>query len=420
MNMKYIEENNEHGSNKKREIVRAAQKVMATKGISDSSISEIAHMAGVTDSIIYHYFKNKEDLLFWALADRMKGITNELRLHLEGILDPVSKLGKMIWYHLYIYDLHPEDTRVLKNLLFECRSRKTFYTHEGYKALKSYTGILMRILREGIEIGVFNKNMNPVLVRDMIFGLLDEESLSCYAAHDIEETMSDFPEIVELILSMVLNSSKEEMGIDKRMRIIRSAEKVFAEKGFDSATMSEIAEAAGVAEGTIYTYFNNKKDLLLSLPIERFRYFKQGTKELFDIKDTLRKLRRFIRYHFAIFLTNRDFLKTFLLDIKLNRQFYESSAYKEYLEYMKVLDPILDEGKEKKLFRESVNNRVFKNLFFGGFTHLTTRWFILETAKAIDMMEEVDQFVHLLCDAVVRKDAIIYELKDRIVYSKRT
>lgn len=417
--MKHTGENNEYGSNKKVEIVKAAQRVLATKGISDSSISEIAHMAGVTDSIIYHYFKNKEDLLFWALADRMKDITDELRLHLEGILDPVSKLGKMIWYHLYIYDLDPEDTRVLKNLLFECRSRKSFYIHEGYKVLKRYTGILMRILREGIEAGVFNRNMNPVLVRDMIFGLLDEESLSCYAAHDIEKTMPDFPEIVELVLSMVLNSSKEaESGADKRTRIIKAAEKVFSEKGFGLATMSEIAEVAGVAEGTIYTYFSNKKDLLLNLPVERFRYFKQGTKQLFDIKDTLRKLRRFIRYHIAIFLTNRDFLKTFLLDIKLNRQYYESSAYEEYLEYMNVLDPILDEGKEKNIFRESVNNRVFKNLFFGGFTHLTTRWFILDTAKAIDMMEEVDQFVHLLCDAVVRKDSIIYELKDRIVHPK--
>ncbi len=418
MNAKYIEEDNEHGSNKKKEIVKAAQKVLATKGISDSSISEIARMAGVTDSIIYHYFKNKEDLLFWALADRMRDITDELKLHLEGILDPVSKLGKMIWYHLYIYDLHPEDTRVLKNLLFECRSRKSFYVHKGYEALKSYTGIFMRILNEGMEAGVFNKNINPVLVRDMIFGLLDEESLSCYAAHDIEKTMPDFPEIVELALSMVLDASIEEVSMEKRGRIIKAAEKVFAEKGFDSATMSEIAEVAGVAEGTIYTYFHNKKDLLLSLPIERFRYFKEGTKELFNIKDTLRKLRRFIRYHFSIFLTNRDFLKTFLLDIKLNRQFYESPAYKEYLEYMKVLDPILDEGKEKKIFRESISNRVFKNLFFGGFTHLTTRWFILETAKAIDMMEEIDQFVHLLCDAVIRKDAVVYELRDRIVHPK--
>lgn len=414
--MKENKSRDEQTLNKKKNIIKAAQKVLAVKGISDSSISEIAELAGVTDSIIYHYFKNKEDLLFWALADRMREISYELRFHLKGILDPVSKLGKMVWYHLYIYDLHPEDTRVLKNLLFECRSRKSFYSHKGYKELRSYTGILMKILREGIEAGVFNKNMNPVLVRDIIFGLLDEESLSCYAAHDIEKTMPDFPDIIELILSMVLNKSERDIS-DKRIRIIMAAERIFAEKGFDSATMSEIAEAAGVAEGTIYTYFNNKKDLLFSLPTERFKSFKEGTEELFEIKDTVRKLRRFIRYHFAIFLTNRNFLKTFLLDIKLNRQFYESPAYKEYLDYMKILDEILDEGKKKGVFRDSVNSRVFRNLFFGGFTHLTTRWFILGAAKAIDMMQEIDQFVYLLCDAVLRKDPVIYELKERIIKS---
>ncbi len=410
-----MKEKSEFGSDKKKEIIKAAQKVLATKGISDSSISEIAKIAKVTDSVIYHYFKNKEDLLFWALADRMLEITNELKLHLQGILDPVSKLGKMIWYHLYIYDLDPEDTRVLKNLLFECRSRKNFYFHEGYKVIRSYTRILTDIIKEGIKAGVFSKHINPVLVRDMIFGLLDEESLSCYAEH--KKTIPDFPDIIELVLAMILNSSRDKKEQDKKIRIMRAAERVFAEKGFDAATMSEIADIAGVAEGTIYTYFNNKKNLLFSLPVEKFRSFREHTKGLFEIKDALKKLRHFIRYHFAIFLTNRNFLKTFLLDIKLNRQFYKSDAYQELQEYLKVIDPILEEGKEKGIFRTTINNRVFKNLFFGGFTHLTTRWFILNKAKATDMMEEIDQFVHLLCNAAGRKDPLIYELKNKLGFA---
>ena len=49
-------------------ILRAAQEVFSQKGLADSNISEIAKKAGVVDSIIYHYFKNKEDLLFSVLT----------------------------------------------------------------------------------------------------------------------------------------------------------------------------------------------------------------------------------------------------------------------------------------------------------------------------------------------------------------
>src|SRR3954465_9363078 len=52
---------------------------------------------------------------------------------------------------------------------------------------------------------------------------------------------------------------------DKRGRIMDAAIKVFAERGFHTATVAEIARAAGVADGTIYLYFKSKDELLLSI-----------------------------------------------------------------------------------------------------------------------------------------------------------
>src|SRR5437660_12011340 len=51
----------------------------------------------------------------------------------------------------------------------------------------------------------------------------------------------------------------------KRERILDAAVRVFAEKGFFGAKVSEIAREAGVADGTIYLYFKSKDDLLISL-----------------------------------------------------------------------------------------------------------------------------------------------------------
>ncbi|MBP2687138.1 MAG: Fatty acid degradation regulator YsiA, TetR family, partial [Deltaproteobacteria bacterium] len=54
-------------------------------------------------------------------------------------------------------------------------------------------------------------------------------------------------------------------GGEKRDRILRAAVNVFSRKGFFNSKVSEIARAAEVADGTIYLYFRNKDDLLISL-----------------------------------------------------------------------------------------------------------------------------------------------------------
>ena len=53
---------------------------------------------------------------------------------------------------------------------------------------------------------------------------------------------------------------------ERRKQILTAASHVFAEKGFERATISDIAHQAGIAEGSIYNYFKNKGDLLVSIP----------------------------------------------------------------------------------------------------------------------------------------------------------
>ncbi len=61
------------------------------------------------------------------------------------------------------------------------------------------------------------------------------------------------------------NVFKEQMAEARRTQILMGAAQIFAQKGFHKATTKEIAKAAGVAEGTIYNYFNNKRELLLAM-----------------------------------------------------------------------------------------------------------------------------------------------------------
>ncbi len=396
-------------SDKRTAILSASQKIFAEKGLADANVSEIAREAGVTDSIIYHYFKGKEDLLFCLLAEKMHEAMRNLTLHLKGIFDPASKLGKMIWFHLFIIDKSPGETRVMKNLLLECRSNKNFYSHPGYNSLRKYTGFLLSILRNGIEEEVFSRDLNAPLARDMIFGFLDEMSLSCLATPEQRQALPDFDDVMALILPMISSSWDQASGgqeNDKAARILQAAEYMFAEKGYLSATMAEVAAMAGVAEGTIYSYFKNKKELLFSLPRKRFEDIRASIRGVFQPGGVHEKFLLLIRHHFLLLLANRNFLKVFLTDIKLNRQFYLSDSYPLSQQYVDILDEILEEGKQQGVFRASVNPRLFRHLFLGTFSHLAMRWFVVGSNRSTDKCLEIEHAAVLLYRAVANNSPL--------------
>lgn len=58
---------------------------------------------------------------------------------------------------------------------------------------------------------------------------------------------------------------REDLREQRRARILEAAAAVFARKGYQRATMKEVAAEAGIAPGTIYLYFRNKRDLLLGI-----------------------------------------------------------------------------------------------------------------------------------------------------------
>lgn len=59
---------------------------------------------------------------------------------------------------------------------------------------------------------------------------------------------------------------REVLGGERRRQILAAALRVFARRGYDAATIEEIARTAQVAEGTIYNYFRSKEDLLIHIP----------------------------------------------------------------------------------------------------------------------------------------------------------
>ena len=382
----------------KSRILAAAEDVMSKKGLAKSSISEIARKAGVADSVIYQYFKGKQDLLFSIPQERMKEVLALLIEQLAGIRDVESRLRKMIWFHLRYNDTHKDYARLL---LFECRSSKAFYHTPAYSLIRQYAGILCAIMAQGVMDGQFRSDVQIKIIRDVILGTLDMETIESLVAGDVPNSEADFEDIVTLVYAMVGVKEPQSPGRANRAdSIMNAAQKVFAAKDFGQATISEIAKLAGISDATVYEYFDNKEDILWSLAVRHFATYSQDISSVFEIKKPMRKLRRLIKYHFSIFLAEREFLKIFLLQLQLNGYFYESKAFGMFRTYYSVIEDVIEEGKETGCFSSAVNARVFRNMFLGAFSHLALRWLIVRDSSDTDRMEEIDQVTEPLISAV--------------------
>ncbi len=380
-------------------ILAAAEEVMSQKGFAGSSISEIARKASVTDSVIYQYFKGKQDLLFSVPGEKLKNQLALLQEHLAGIPDVQSQLQKVIWLQLRYHDAHSGYARLL---LMECRSFEAFYSSPAYETLREYARIVSSILARGVKEGRFCAGAPVRLIRDVILGTLDMETITVLTMAEVESGESDFEDVVNLVDSMIVrNSPPESLRINRLDAIIDAAKKVFAEKDFAKATISEIAGLAGVADGTIYEYFLSKEDILLTIATNRLESYLGKVAGAFDIEGPKRKLSRLIKYHFSSFLSDREFLKVFLMRLLTIDRFYTSKAFEIFRSYCRLIEGVVEEGKAAGVFRSTVNSRVFRNMFLGAFSHMSMRWSVLHQSAEVDKMEEIEQVTELLTSAVM-------------------
>ena len=389
-------------SDKKQVIVDAAVSVLARKG-KNATISEIASAAGVNDSIIYHYFENKTDLLFHAAGKSIQHRLADLEHHLEGIREPVSRLSKLIWYQLTYHDDEPGYARFS---IFYCRTNQAFFRHEASVNFINWIQVLHRILKDGVEDGSFSDDISLSIVNAMVLGVLDISNIQAFTGQWKENAKEDFEAILDLILAVLNGRSPAKKdasaGQDRRTMILTGAERVFAEKSFDKATTIDIARASGVAEGTLYEYFKGKQDILFSCLSHRFNGHIDEIENLFTIITPPERLARFMRKHFFLYLKNPQFANTFISGGIYNEAFYKSLAYKDFSNYLKIIDEILEEGKRGGFFRPEIDARIFKNLFVGCFSQLLLRWSNSSPRSYYDTVYAINRSVELLLRSVMK------------------
>lgn len=350
---------------KKEEILKSATRVFSKKGFGDARICEIAEGAGLTSSGIYVYYENKEALLFTVIESFLRRSSIGLAEHLQGIEGAENKLRKAVWFHCKSYSINKKEIQIV----LEARSYPRFYTSKAYLALKEYAELITDIIRQGMVEGCFTGLSSPMILRDMILGTVDHIAIN-WTLKNAANSLEQSEKIYDLIIRAVQPVSKKETHRDKknekRIRIIQSAIFLFAEKGFTGTSMLEIAQRAQVAEGTVYEYFGNKENLLISIPSEKLK----------SLYDTVSgncpeiKVKKIISSIFEFYYDEKAYSTILVLLLRTNKKFYDSPSNTILEDLFKVIEDTIVLGQAKNIFREKLDMEICRNLLFGTLDHI--------------------------------------------------
>ena len=162
---------------------------------------------------------------------------------------------------------------------------------------------------------------------------------------------------------------------DKRTLITDAAVEVFAEKGFNQARVADVARKAGVADGTIYLYFKNKEDLLLSIFEQKMDELLAGLGEaLAKTDDPVERIRDFARFHFRQVRENRTAAEVLQVELRLSNKFLKEYRPEKLWAYLGVFGQIVREGQARGVFRPDVDPFIGMWAFFGSLDELAMQW----------------------------------------------
>jgi TetR/AcrR family fatty acid metabolism transcriptional regulator len=169
---------------------------------------------------------------------------------------------------------------------------------------------------------------------------------------------------------------------EKYKRIIDAATKVFAKKGFYNSKVSEIAHEAGIADGTIYIYFNHKDDILISLFEEKMKEVLDNMKKQISLEsDPLKKIEKFALVHLKLIQDNKDIAEIIQVELRQSSKFMKNYRNTKFFEYLDLIGHIIQEGKEKGLVREDILPGIAKRAFFGALDEMSRFWVLSKRPK---------------------------------------
>jgi TetR/AcrR family fatty acid metabolism transcriptional regulator len=186
---------------------------------------------------------------------------------------------------------------------------------------------------------------------------------------------------------------------DKREAILKAATRVFATNGYFNSKVADIAQAAGVADGTVYLYFKSKEEILHSIFDRGMEEaISAGREELQRTDEPREKLRRIAHMHLERLGADRDLAVVFQVELRGSTKFMEEFSGGGFADYLSLIREVFEEGQRTGVFRKDLNAKIVAKIFFGALDEMATNWILSQKKYKLSMM--ADQVVDILLNGV--------------------
>lgn len=161
----------------------------------------------------------------------------------------------------------------------------------------------------------------------------------------------------------------------KYKQIIDAAVVTIAENGYHQCQVSKIAKQAGVADGTIYLYFKNKEDILISMFREKLEQFVESVVPIIEGKTSAaEKLLLLIENHYKILASDHHLAVVTQLELRQTKRDLRLKINEILKGYLKLVDQIILEGIEQGEFPNTLDVRLARQMIFGTIDETATTW----------------------------------------------
>ena len=161
--------------------------------------------------------------------------------------------------------------------------------------------------------------------------------------------------------------------------------------GFDGISISKIAKKAKVSPATIYIYFENKDDILISLFEEEMKTVLDTMVEQISVaKDPVKKLEKFALTHLRLIEQNQNMAEIIQVEVRQSSKFMKEYKNEKFVQYLNIIGDIIREGQEAGIFQADVIPGVMERAFFGALDEMSRYW-VLSTRRQYDIRTAAKQ-----------------------------
>lgn len=183
---------------------------------------------------------------------------------------------------------------------------------------------------------------------------------------------------------------------EKYEAILNAAVKVIGQAGYHNAPISKIAREAGVADGTVYLYFKNKEDILISILRETIGTIVDRLgEELAEQDDAVACLKRLVTVYFETLGTNPDLAMFTQVHLRQSNAEMRKQIGDIIKPYYTIIDDVIRKGIQAGVFNQTLDARITRRMIFGTMDETITAWIL--TGAKYDLLSLIPQ----VCDVMI-------------------